>query len=888
MSQSGGPRVPAAADRDRGAGKSGQGMREPRASGGSTPSAPNPGVGGSGARGNVEPSGHAARDAGVVQRPGRLAKLAGPLLTLGVIGALEVLARRHGLALPLPGVLLALAAISSAFLGGRGSGLIAAAAAIGYGASLLWRQGLDVPGAPELGGFGAVAAAIVGSVLVASKLGKRYRELARKDREATAKVEAAMRRGKFLSEASGLLDASLGYEAAQNTLARLYVPELGEWCVLFTLDPAEGGMRRAAVVHVDRAREDRLARILPSGPFRVDERPVLREVVGTGEPRVLEGAEALVAALGLSNEYRAGLIEAFPPCISLVVPLLTRGRVLGVMILVSEVEDRGYSKEEIGLAVELARLGAPALDTARLYEMALAARSEAEASRKRITNILESIADGFIALDQHWRFTYVNAEAERMLRRGRDQLLGRSIWEEFPELVGSTFFREYHRAAVQQVPVEFEGLSFQSDAWIETRVYPSREGLAIWSRDVTKRKEVEEALRHSEEQLRQAQKMEAIGRLAGGIAHDFNNLLTAIKGHAELLLAEIDESSSKRADIEEIWKASERAAALTRQLLAFSRQQVSQPRVLNLNDVVNEIGSMLGRLIGEDVELVLLPDPDLGYVMADPGQMEQVLMNLAVNARDAMPRGGRLTIETSNVELADDFPHRFAYDVRPGPYVMISVTDTGVGMDKEVQKRIFEPFFTTKEKGKGTGLGLSTVYGIVQQSGGYIWVDSRLGQGTTFKIYLPRVQAGPVEVEPVTVSPTSATGSETILVVEDEPAVRALICKTLRKNGYTVLEAVNGRDALRAASEHRGPLDLVLTDVVMPEMGGKELAERLSVSRPDTMIVFMSGYAESEIVHNGVLKPGTILLEKPFTPDSLARKVREVLDKAKLRVGLNH
>jgi len=419
-------------------------------------------------------------------------------------------------------------------------------------------------------------------------------------------------------------------------------------------------------------------------------------------------------------------------------------------------------------------------------------------------------------------------------------------------------------------------------------VYPSREGLAIWSRDVTKRKEVEEALRHSEEQLRQAQKMEAIGRLAGGIAHDFNNLLTAIKGHAELLLAEIDESSSKRADIEEIWKASERAAVLTRQLLAFSRQQVSQPRVLNLNDVVNEIGSMLGRLIGEDVELVLLPDPDLGYVMADPGQMEQVLMNLAVNARDAMPRGGRLTIETSNVELADDFPHRFAYDVRPGPYVMISVTDTGVGMDKEVQKRIFEPFFTTKEKGKGTGLGLSTVYGIVQQSGGYIWVDSRLGQGTTFKIYLPRVQAGPVEVEPVTVSPTSATGSETILVVEDEPAVRALICKTLRKNGYTVLEAVNGRDALRAASEHRGPLDLVLTDVVMPEMGGKELAERLSVSRPDTMIVFMSGYAESEIVHNGVLKPGTILLEKPFTPDSLARKVREVLDKAKLRVGSNH
>lgn len=834
-----------------------------------------------GALATVGPIGDVAPEPVAAPEPGWL-KYSGPIATVCAIPVLE-LTSWHVQAFPLPGVLLTLAVIFSAFRGGRGPGLIAAAMAVAYGAHLLWRQSAGVAGVPELAGFAAFAVMIFAAVFVASSLSRRLRQLAMKDREATAKAEVAARRARFLSDAGALLDASMGYQAAQNTLVRLCVPALGDWCVSFALEPADGGMRRAVVAHVDRAQESRLRRVLPSEPFEVGERALLREVVGSGDPRVVEGAEAIAAALGLSREHLASLIDEFSPRAALVVPLVTRGRVLGVIVLVSEMRDRGYAADEIELAVELARLAAPTLDTAKLYETALAARTEAEASRKRITNILESIADGFIALDQHWRFTYINGEAERMLRRDRDQLLGRSIWEEYPELVGSTSFREYHRAAVQQVPIEFEGLSFLADSWLETRVYPSRDGLSVCFRDVTKRKEVEEALRHSEEQLRQAQKMEAVGRLAGGIAHDFNNLLTAIQGHAELLLEEADPSSPKRADVEEIWKASERAAALTRQLLAFSRQQVSQPKLLNVNEVVNNIGLMLGRLIGEDVDLVMLPAPDLGCVMADPGQIEQILMNLAVNARDAMPRGGRLTIETSNVELAGDFAHRFAYDLKPGRYVMISVTDTGVGMDKEVQRRIFEPFFTTKEKGKGTGLGLSTVYGIVQQSGGYIWVDSRLGQGTSFKIYLPRVRDIPADAGPATPLTRSAAGSETILVVEDESAVRSLICKTLRKSGYNVLEAENGRDALRAASEHSGPLHLVLTDVVMPEMGGKELSERLAVSRPDTRILFISGYAESEIVHNGVLKPGTVFLEKPFTPDSLSRKVREVLDKAQHR-----
>jgi PAS domain S-box-containing protein len=379
-----------------------------------------------------------------------------------------------------------------------------------------------------------------------------------------------------------------------------------------------------------------------------------------------------------------------------------------------------------------------------------------------------------------------------------------------------------------------------------------------------------------ETQLRQAQKMEAVGRLAGGIAHDFNNLLTAIFGYADLLLDELPEGSSARQDTEEIRKAAERAAALTRQLLAFSRQQVLEPVVLNANDLVEDFDKMLRRLIGEDIELRLSLAPDVGNVRADPGQLQQVLMNLAVNARDAMPRGGNLLIETANAHLTEQYAE-LHQPVIPGAYAMVAVSDTGVGMDAETKAKIFEPFFTTKEKGKGTGLGLATVYGIVKQSGGYIWVYSEVGRGTTFKVYLPRVDA-PAAAPGPRREARKLVGTETVLLAEDDEMLRPLSKGLLERLGYYVLEAENATQALAVAADHHGPIHLLIADVVMPGASGRDLARQLADSRPATKVLFISGYTDDAIVQHGMLEPGLAFLQKPFTPDVLARKIREVLD----------
>ena len=388
--------------------------------------------------------------------------------------------------------------------------------------------------------------------------------------------------------------------------------------------------------------------------------------------------------------------------------------------------------------------------------------------------------------------------------------------------------------------------------------------------DITERKQLEE-------QFHQAQKMEAVGRLAGGVAHDFNNLLTAILGSADLVLESLKPAAAEREEVEEIRKAALRAADLTRQLLAFSRQQVVAPTVLNPNTVVADMDKLLRRLLGEDVALRTVLAPDLATVKADPSQLEQVLLNLAVNARDAMPNGGKLTIETQNVELDQEYV-RGHLAAQPGSYVMLAVSDTGVGMDAATQARIFEPFFTTKERGKGTGLGLATVYGIVKQSGGWIWVYSEPGQGTTFKVYLPRVTEPAAPAAPSPARPVSLRGSETILVVEDEEVIRNLVQKVLKANGYTVLVAGTGSDAERVAGAHAGPIHLLMTDVVLPGLNGREVARRLVAQRAGIRVLFLSGYTDDAIVHHGVLDPGVAFLQKPFSPAVLGRKVREVLD----------
>jgi len=394
--------------------------------------------------------------------------------------------------------------------------------------------------------------------------------------------------------------------------------------------------------------------------------------------------------------------------------------------------------------------------------------------------------------------------------------------------------------------------------------------LELFAEDVTERRALER-------QLRTAQKMEAVGRLSGGIAHDFNNLLGVIIGYSQVLKRSLKPEHPLYEHAEEIEKASQRAVSLTRQLLAFSRQQVLEPVVLNMNALVSDMEKMLPRLIGEDIALTLTLDPALGQVKADPGQIEQVIMNLAVNARDAMPDGGKLTIQTANVDLDTTYTHQHPGS-RVGSYVMLRVTDTGTGIDPEIQAQIFEPFFTTKERDKGTGLGLATVYGIVKQSGGYIAVDSEKGKGASFSVYLLRVENAVTAPDLSNEAPVSVRGSETILLVEDEESLRKLADMFLRGSGYHVLTAADGAQALQVARQYAGPIHLLLTDVVMPGINGRVLAERLAPSQPGMRILYVSGYTDSFIAGHGVLEAGAHLLHKPFTEESLTRKVRELLD----------
>jgi signal transduction histidine kinase len=447
------------------------------------------------------------------------------------------------------------------------------------------------------------------------------------------------------------------------------------------------------------------------------------------------------------------------------------------------------------------------------------------------------------------------------------------------------FLRQHGTISLLLVPliIKEEVVGVLGMADVEPRDFSAGEVDLVWSvagqvAGALARIRLDEEHQRLEAQYHQAQKMEAVGRLARGVAHDFNNLLTAIMGYAGLTLQTLPPDDPVRSDIEGIQKTAERATNLTRQLLAFARKQIIHPTVLNLNDLILNVDKMLRRLIGEDIELVTLPAPELGQVKADPGQLEQVLLNLAVNARDAMPKGGKLTIETANVTLDEDYTSQHA-EVTAGEYVMLSVSDTGMGMTEEVKTHLFEPFFTTKEKDKGTGLGLATCFGIVKQSGGHIEVYSEVDQGTTFKVYLPRLEE---TVSPVPVQAKSDDlpwGTETVLLVEDESSVRELASRLLRQQGYKVLEAANGDEALRVVQEYaEAEIDLLLTDMVMPQLGGRELADRLKAMWPGVKVLFISGYTDDAVVHHGVLEPGIAFLPKPFSSRILVRKVREVLD----------
>ncbi len=535
-----------------------------------------------------------------------------------------------------------------------------------------------------------------------------------------------------------------------------------------------------------------------------------------------------------------------------------------------------------GVAVD--RLAEPAVGAIVVNFRDVSEHRTAEAalrdSEERYRTLVEGVRDIIFALSPEGTISSLNPAFETITGWRREAWVGQPFErlvhaEDLPlalELLGRVVRGELRPASqfrVRTAKSDYRVGEFSATPQLhEGRLV----GILGIGRDVTERVQLEQ-------QLRQAQKMEAVGRLAGGIAHDFNNILTAITGYADLLLEDLGATDPRRQDADEIHKAADRAAGLTRQLLAFSRQQVLQPTVLEVNKLVSDLEKMLRRLLGEDVALTTQLAPTTGRVKADPGQLEQVIMNLAVNARDAMPNGGKLTLETGNVDLDESYATDH-YPARAGPFVMLAVSDTGTGMSEATQAHMFEPFFTTKEKGKGTGLGLATVYGIVKQSGGFIWVYSEVGHGTTFKLYLPRVQELAERAsQPAQTPARAARGTETVLVVEDEAPVRSVARQVLERHGYTVLEAPSAEAALDIATRYSGAIHLLLTDVVMPGLNGRELATRLADLRPDARVIFMSGYTDDAVTRHGVLEPGSAYVQKPFTPDAIARKVREVLDR---------
>jgi two-component system cell cycle sensor histidine kinase/response regulator CckA len=679
-------------------------------------------------------------------------------------------------------------------------------------------------------------------------------------------------------------EATTNYQRLLDSVAQSLAESVREACTVFLLTP-DGAHLTVSSVHaldpqvLSDIRGSFTERVLP-----LESQVTLKHVISSGQPLLIPRMAERPDPEGAGKKWqRRGLHSA------LMVPVRVLGRPIGVLTLGRfqpesppfELTDQVLAQtlaDHAGLAIENARLYAAASDA---QQSAQRAQAERDDNAARLQRTLDNMREGYTIMDRALRYVYVNRAGVEHTHLTREQLLGHSPLELYPGFEGSPIHQALQRALTEGQPQRVEEEFLHADGeqgYFELNIQPVPEGLVVMSVDQTERRRAENRRDSLAEQLRQAQKLEAVGRLAGGVAHDFNNVLSVILGYAEDLLSTFSPDDPRRQDMTEIQNAGQRAAALTRQLLLFSRQQVLEPKVLDLNDVLANMDRMIERLLGEQVELKLLPGARLGRVRADRGNIEQVIVNLVVNARDAMPGGGRVTIETTNV-LADEAFAQQHLACKPGPYVRLAVTDTGTGMDAATRARIFEPFFSTKDQGKGTGLGLSTVFGIAQQSGGGVWVYSEPGHGSTFKVYLPRVDAEP---DPIAPEPPvgDLLGTETVLLVEDEQAVREVARRILERHGYTVLVADSAPDAVRLCDEHSGTISLLITDVVMPQLSGGQLAQQALAKRPELKVLYVSGYTDGSIEAQGGLPPGVAFLQKPFTSELLASKVRSVLDRS--------
>src|SRR5215469_9526998 len=610
-------------------------------------------------------------------------------------------------------------------------------------------------------------------------------------------------------------------------------------------------------------------------PFLVDEydtAPPPQKVGRSCTAYVFRTGQAkLIPQTDFDRLVAAGEVELVgsPSASWLGVPLKTPTATIGVLVLQHYEIENAYDQRDLEFMESVGGHIALAIE-----------RRRAEDELRRNESILRLLFEHnplpiWLYEIETRKFLRVNQAAVELYGYSAEEFEGMTIAEIRPESQREKEYASERRPEAKLGEREFwlhqakDGRAFEVELISHELEYAGKRVGLVVAQDISER-------RHLESQLRQAQKMEAVGRLAGGVAHDFNNLLMVIKGHSELLLNALDTSSQIARKVEQIDKSADRTSALTRQLLAFSRRQVLQPQVISVNAIVEEMGKLLPRLIGEDIELMIRTAKDLGSVKADASQMEQVIMNLAVNARDAMPNGGKLLIETANVHIDQTYTVTHPL-MRMGPYIQLVVTDSGTGMDAETQAHIFEPFFTTKEKGKGTGLGLATVYGIVKQSGGFIWVYSELGKGTSFKIYLPLVDAQQTQISTAKPMAELPAGTETVLLSEDEQDVREIAREFLESGGYTVIEAKNGKEAMELAAQHKGTIDLLVTDMVMPGMTGQELAVRLQSDYPGLAVVFMSGYSEHAATEMANADPSVRLMTKPFSRVAMLRTVREIL-----------